>query len=117
MSAFFKIAHLRLTRPSSYAIVEFILMSSPLLDKTLIPLIIGPLVGLLVMSGKITPACTSDVTQAYTIAAGSVIFIGSLLIGAFHHTAIQQTKTTTSGGITTVETNATTITPATTPAV
>ncbi len=59
------------------------------LDRTILPIIIGPLVSYWVLSGQINQACQSDVSSALEIVFGSLILLVSMAISIFHPKAIK----------------------------
>lgn len=47
----------------------------PVLDRTLLPLIIAPIVGYLALSGSVTPQCEPEVSRALEVVLGGAIMI------------------------------------------
>lgn len=81
-----------------FAVVRFILrIIMPAVDKSLVGLIIGPLVGLLVMKGLVAPQNADSITQfADTVVGGAIALV--TIIGYIEHhakkTPSQQTTIT-----------------------
>lgn len=60
------------------------------IDKTLVTLLVGPVVGLLISNGIVSNACSTEVQAAFTETLVTVLTLGGLAIGAVHHTALRK---------------------------
>lgn len=65
------------------------------IDRTIIPIIVVPLVSLLMLNGTVTETCSNEVSAAFTEVILVVLALGSLAIGAFHHKEIKRIEAST----------------------
>ena len=56
-------------------------------DRTLLPIIIGPIVSFLLFQGDIRPVCQEDVSQALHMVFGTIILLVSFAFTVFHPNA------------------------------
>lgn len=61
-------------------------------DKSLIALIIGPIIGLLVMKGYIAPDNANQIQQLADTVIGGLIALFTIIGYFMHHTAVQTSK-------------------------
>lgn len=80
-------------------------MLNPTIDKALVTLIIGPVIGILVMKGYIAPTNADQATQLADSFLGALITIITIVSWFAHHTEVKKTeaqKTTVTGTPTTI---------------